>query len=176
MKGVLKKDYILHVRMVIRAMEEILELEGGDSDILIPAAVLHDVGWSAVPMDLQLAEDKELKREAGMQHIQKAPPIIRKILSGFGWEKNKIERVVGIVLAHKFTDPQEKEKQLLIDADNLSDAYKESFWSDLEFYNSTPREAWEYRSRSQFYTDGARQIFETQMAQRMKEINGEELS
>lgn len=46
--GVGKKDYILHLRMVVRAMQELIEGEGGDADILIPAAMLHDIGWANV--------------------------------------------------------------------------------------------------------------------------------
>ena len=32
----------------------LLEMEGGDEDIVIPAILLHDVGWKKVPEDVQL--------------------------------------------------------------------------------------------------------------------------
>ena len=55
-KGV-KKDFILHTTCVVKAMELLLEHEKGDESLLIPAAILHDVGWSKVPQDLQKSSD-----------------------------------------------------------------------------------------------------------------------
>lgn len=170
MATVKKKDYVLHVKMVVRAMEEILAGEGGDADLLIPAAILHDVGWSAVSEELQVATDKELKNEAAHQHLSKAPPIIRQILSELGYHGEFIEHIVEIVLAHKFADPQEKEKQFLIDADTLSDTYKEPFYSDLKSYGISPREAYRFRSQNVFYTPTAKKIFDRELAARLREI------
>jgi len=171
MKKVKKKDYVLHVKMVIRAMEEIIAGEGGNVDILIPAAILHDVGWSEVTEKLQLTDDKKLKHEAGVQHIRRAPLIIRRILGKLNYDQNTIERVIEIVVAHKFTDPEEKEKRLLIDADTLSDTYKESFYSDVESYNSTSEKTYKFRSKNIFYTKTAKKIFQKQLKARREEIN-----
>jgi len=165
-----QKDYLLHSRIVERAMKEIISGEGGQSDILIPAAILHDVGWSEVLPDLQLAEDEANKHRALVEHIEKAPPIIRKILSELGYDKDIIQKIIDLVIAHKFTDPKEKDKQMLIDADTLSDTYKESFYSDVKSYNSTSRKNWEFRSKNTFYTKTAREIFEKQLNERLKEI------
>ena len=133
MATVLKKDYVFHVEMVTRAMSELLEGgEQGDKDILIPAALLHDIGWSTIPKDLQVATDKELKDKAGHMHIDNAPALVNRILTKLHYSPEQIARITDIVSAHKYQDPQEREKQLLIDADNLSDTYKESFFSDLK--------------------------------------------
>jgi len=165
-----KKDYVLHSKMVARAMEEIIAKEGGDPDILLPAAILHDVGWSEVSEEFQLTKDKDKSCEALIQHIKKAPPIIKKILKELHYSDKKIERIIDIVIAHKFTDPEDKNKQMLIDADALSDTYKESFYSDVKSYNSTPRKNWEFRSKNTFYTKTAKIIFEKHLAVRLKEI------
>lgn len=171
MEKVKKKDYVLHVKMVVRAMGEIIAKEGGNPDILIPAAILHDVGWSEVSEDLQLAEDKEKKYKAGLQHIKKSPPIVRKILRNLGYDNVAIKHIIDIILAHKFSDPKEKDKQLLIDADTLSDTYKESFYSDVKSYNSTPKKTLDFRSKNTFYTKAARGIFQKQLAARQREID-----
>ena len=165
-----KKDFLLHSKMVERAMREIIVGEGGNSDILIPAAILHDVGWSEVPIELQFAQDKESKHEALVKHIEGAPPIIRRILSELNYDKDRVEKIIGLIVAHKFTDPKEKDKQMLIDADALSDTYKESFYSDVKSYDSTPRKTWEFRSKNTFYTETAGKIFKKQLNDRLKEI------
>lgn len=171
MRRAKRKNFVLHTQMVVRAMEEILVEEEGDPDILIPAAILHDVGWSEVSEDFQLADDKEKQREALVQHIEEAPPIIRRILGELGYDRRRVEQIVEIVLAHKTSNPKEKDKQLLIDADTLSDTYKESFYSDVRSYSSTPRETWEFRSKNTFYTKSARKIFQKQLIARREEID-----
>ena len=165
-----RKDFLLHSKMVERAMKEIVAGEGGNSDILIPTAILHDVGWSEVSVELQLAEDNKSKHKALVEHIKNAPPIIRKILSELNYDKDKIEKIIDLIVAHKFIDPKEKDKQMLIDADTLSDTYKESFHSDVKSYNSTPRKTWEFRSKNTFYTETAKKIFKKQLNNRLKEI------
>ena len=165
-----KKDYLLHSKMTERAMQEIIAGEGGNPDILIPAAILHDVGWSEVPKKLKLAQDKESKHKALVEHIERAPAIVRRVLSELNYDKERIEKIIDLIVAHKFTDPEEKDKQMLIDADTLSDTYKESFYSDAKSYNSTPRESWEFRSKNTFYTKTAKEIFAKQLGDRLNEI------
>jgi len=165
-----KKDYVLHVQLVTRAMQALILKEGGNEDILIPAALLHDIGWSEVSEKLQLASDKEEKLEAERQHLSKASPIIRTILSNLNYKKDLIEQIIDVVLSHKFAKPQKKEQQLLIDADTLSDTYKEAFYSDIKSYNTTPEEALAFRGKNTFYTKTARKIFQKELAARRKEV------
>ena len=153
-------------------MQDLLKYEEGDADILIPASMLHDIGWSEVSTTLQFASDERSEHEALLQHIQKAPAIIRKLLSELHYQEQDIERIIEIVQAHKFTSPKasEKEKRLLIDADTLSDTYKESFYADAKAYEQTPLELWKFRSKNVFYFNTAKQIFKKELQERLKEI------
>ena len=159
------KDFILHTKYVVKSMEMIIAGEGGDASILIPAAILHDVGWSKVVPELQTNSDLEKKREAQRQHIVFAKEIIEEILRQLDYEKKDIERIVSIVQSHKFQDPNDKEKQMLIDADNLSDTFKEQFNTDVKAYHSTPEQVYEYRTRNKYYTKTAKKIAEKNMAE-----------
>lgn len=174
MATVLKKDYVIHVEMVTRAMYEILENENGDKDILIPCALLHDIGWSVISSDLQMATDKESKDKAGHLHIENAPKLIRDILSKLNYNEDKITRIIDVVQAHKYQTPTEKEKQLLIDADNLSDTYKEAFFSDIKSYNTNPKDALDFRSKNKFYTKIATNIFNRELQQRYLDVEKED--
>lgn len=170
LKKAKRKDFVLHTRMVYKAMTAIISKEGGDSDILIPAALLHDVGWSEVPLNLQMANDKKLSHQALVLHIKKAPAIITRILEKHDYKTERIEKIVRVVEAHKFTDPDEKDKQLLIDADALADVYKQSFYSDIKAYGTMPEDHLNFRSKNTFYTKTARNIFERLLKKREKEI------
>jgi len=62
------------------------------------------------------------------------------------------------------------EKRLLIDADTLSDAFKEPFYEDCKAYKMKPKELYEFRKKNKFYTKSAREIFRKELEKRKKEI------
>lgn len=165
-----KKNFVIHTKGVIKAMELLLEKENGDEDILIPAAILHDVGWSRVSSDLQKSKKQKDRTKALHLHLKHAISIIKEILTKEDYNKSKIERVINIVQAHKFQKPAELDKQLLIDADVMSDAFKEQFYSDAKSYNKTPKQNYEFRKRNKFYTNTAKQIFFKELEKRRKEF------
>ena len=165
-----KKDFVLHTRMVVKGMELLLKKEEGDKDILIPAAILHDTGWANVPIYLQKAKDGPRARKAMELHLQYSVPINKEILSNVGFGNGEIKRIVNIILSHKFKNPRDLDKRLLIDADTLSDIFKEQFYSDAKIYGLLPEEFYHVRKLNRFYTETAKEIFHTQLARRAKEI------
>jgi hypothetical protein len=173
-KGI-QKDLVIHTEGVIKAMELLLEQENGDENILIPAAILHDVGWSRVPLELQKNNSEKDKIDALCLHIKYAPPIIEEILTKVGYNKSQIEKVINIVVAHKFQDPRELDKQLLIDADSMSDAFKKQFYSDVKSYPSTPQKKYEFRKRNKFYTKTAKELFNRELENRRKEFQSKQV-
>lgn len=167
-----KKDFLTHTEGVVRAMRLLLKREGGDENILIPAAMLHDTGWSRVPLELQKSREDEKARKAMELHLTCAAPIIREVLTKIGYDKNSITKIVGIVLAHKFSNPKAVDKRLLIDADTLSDAFKAQFYSDCKEYGLRPEKLYEIRKeKDKFYTKSAKAIFSRELEQRRKEFS-----
>ena len=71
-----RKDFVLHTKYVVKAMKEIMAKEGGEQEILIPAAILHDIGWSQVPLEFQLSSDRKRAHQALVQHIEKGIPLV----------------------------------------------------------------------------------------------------
>lgn len=163
------KDFVIHTKGVVKAMELLLEHEDGDEDILIPAAILHDVGWFNVPSELQKSNNQSDKIEATHLHLKHGLPIIEKILTKVGYNKMQIEKVINIVAAHKFQDTKELDKQLLIDADALSDAFREQFYSDVKSYKTTHQKNYEFRKKNKFYTKTAEKLFNIELEKRKKE-------
>ena len=168
-KGV-RKDFVLHTKAVLRALKLLLRREQGDKDILIPAAILHDVGWSTVPVYLQKAKDEKRVKEAMHRHLEDSVPIIKDILAALNFDTMKTSKIVGIVLSHKFRNPRKLDKRLLIDADTLSDVFKEPFYADAEQYNVGPVDFYQIRMKNSFYTQAARDIFRRELKKRAREI------
>ncbi len=165
-----RKDFLIHTRYVVKAMKMLLKKEAGDPDIMIPAAMLHDTGWSNVPLELQKHLKGEKARRALELHLEYAVPIIEEVLTKLDYDKGRIQRITEVVLSHKFKDPKELEKRLLIDADTLSDAFKEPFYEDCKAYNMKPKKLYEFRKKNKFYTKSAREIFRKELGKRKKEI------
>jgi len=165
-----RKNFLLHTKGVVRAMKLLLKKEKGDPNILIPAAILHDVGWAKVPQDLQKSNEKRKVEKAMKLHLKYAVPIIKEILNKVGYSKKQIEQVIEIVLAHKYHNPRRLDKQLLIDADTLSDVFKEQFYSDCKAYHLSPEKLFVIRKENKFYTKTAKNIFEQELKKRGKEI------
>jgi len=174
LKRGMMKDFVVHTQGVVKSMELLIAGEGGDPDILIPAAVLHDVGFSKVNKELQTNASLEKKREAQRQHLIFAKEIIQEILGRAGYDQSDIDRIIGIVEVHKFHDPEEKEKQMLIDADNLSDVFSEQFYSDSRAYPTPPKILYGYRTENKYYLKTAEDIAAKEMAARLAEINKNE--
>ena len=171
-KGI-RKDFVIHTKCVIKGMEILLKNEKRNKDILISSAILHDVGWSKVPKDIQLNwRCKEDKIKGEELHLEYAKPIIEEVLKKVNYDSNQIQEVIEIVQAHKFKNPSELEKQFLIDADNMSDAFEEQFYSDVKVYETTPEKLYEFRKKNKFYTKTARRIFEKELESRRKEFQG----
>lgn len=165
LQGEIRKDYVVHTEGVVKAMEMLLKKEKGDPDILIPSAMLHDVGWHNVPKLIQAGKDKKSQREGIRMHIKYAGPNARKILQKIGYPENKIKNIASIVMAHK-SKPKQTEKRLLIDADALSDVFSKQFKSDIKAYKTTAQKLHNFRNKNTFYTKTAEAIFIKELEKR----------
>jgi HD superfamily phosphodiesterase len=165
-----RKDFVSHTKEVVKAIEIICKQEKGNKGLLIPAAILHDIGWSKVSIELQMSQKTKEKLEAMKQHIKYAPELITEILSKLNYDKKTIKQIINIVSSHKFSNPRNINKRILIDADNLSDVFKKQFLSDIEKYKTTKNDLYKFRKRTnKFYTRTAQKIFNKEIEKRIKE-------
>lgn len=170
------KDFVLHTEGVVKAIEMILKKEKGDEEILIPASILHDVGWAKVPVEFQNVKDrkegnKKIIRKALELHIEFAPEIIDEILSKLEYDKKIIKKIINIVKDHKFKNPSDINKRILIDADAVGCVFREQFYSDVKSYKNSSEENYTIRNKNdKFYTKTAKEIFEREMKNRKKEM------
>ncbi|MFW6137734.1 MAG: HD domain-containing protein [Spirochaetota bacterium] len=114
-----ERKWVDHTREVLSYAEEILKTEQGDWYIVVPAAILHDVG-------IKIAQQK-YGSYAGPLQEKEGPPVARKILLKVGLNMESIDEICSII-AHHHSPGKIKTKNfsILYDADwlvNLRDEY-----------------------------------------------------
>ncbi len=167
LKAGIRKDFYLHTQGVIKAVKLILKKEKGDASLLIPAAILHDIGWSKVPKKFQKSDNEKEKIKALKLHLKYGKVLARNVLLKLKYNIDEIRKILKIIDDHKFKNPKGINERIMIDADNLSDAFKKQFMSDMKNYNSGREELYNYRKNNKFYTKIAEKIFKQELDKRI---------
>ena len=111
-----------HTLRTVEWIKSLMEHEGGDPRILIPAAYLHDVGWSVVlPTCLKRKSvEKEVLDQYLDGHMIGGAELSRKILTDLDYPEDRIERIVHLVSIHDYPEEiKDKDEVLLMEADRL---------------------------------------------------------
>ena len=170
----------VHVREALQLVGRLLEEVDADEDIVIPAIILHDVGWIMVPEELQLtafgpaARDRELRRV----HEVEGARIARTILTEVAYAKDKLEEIVQIVDGHDSrVEAISLNDQVVKDCDKLTRFGGEWFDIDCERFGIPPVEriGWLERQISRwFFTDVARRLAAEQLDRKRADIEVKE--
>lgn len=113
----------IHVPLAyLHARELLLSYPDADADVVIPAILLHDVGWKSIPEEDQgraygpTVEDESLRR----LHETEGMRIADEILSALGYDSRKLEHIVHIIGGHDSRlESLSQEDSLVKDADKL---------------------------------------------------------
>jgi HD superfamily phosphodiesterase/predicted RNA-binding Zn-ribbon protein involved in translation (DUF1610 family) len=101
-----------HAKKVLEYAELLLKKIRGDAHIVIPAAILHDVG-------IKIAEEK-YGSNAGTYQEKEGPPVARTILLKLGMKKDDIDEICGIIGHHHSPGKSESLNfRILYDADGI---------------------------------------------------------
>ena len=92
----------IHTEISTGFAGRLLALEGGDEDIVIPAIILHDVGWKKVPEDVQLKAfgPKVSMPEWNRVHEVEGAGIAGEILQKVNYPEDKILEIQEIIKGH----------------------------------------------------------------------------
>jgi len=165
----------IHTRLSVEFAYELLRREGGDEDVVIPAMILHDVGWKRVPEHLQLNAfgPKANAPEINRIHEREGALMAAAILEELGYEEAKIREIADIVEGHdsrKFAISLND--KIVKDADKLWRYGKTGFEIDVRRFEQTEEEEIE-RLRAGletwFFTDYAKEIAGKELDERVKE-------
>lgn len=80
----------------------LLRDEGGDRETVIPAILLHDVGWSSVPEHLQLTAFGPNPTNPALNRVHEVEGarLARDILRQATYDEQKIEEIAEIIVGH----------------------------------------------------------------------------
>ncbi len=95
-----------------------------DPDVVLPAILLHDIGYMAVPAEDQMrglaGAVKGWEPDITRRHEIQGAALATEILSSVGWDRGRIATIADIVDGHDSrTEAVSLEDQLVKDADKL---------------------------------------------------------
>ena len=130
-----------HTFIVYQYALLLLEEEPGAPEVVIPACILHDVGWSAIPEEKQLEAfgpvitEHKLRRK----HEVEGAAIASKILKDLAYDPGLVPRIVAIVNGHDTTrGANSLEDAITKDADKLFRFSSLGFRIDTDRFNVEP--------------------------------------
>lgn len=165
----------IHARICYHYALKLLEEEGGDPGIVLPAVLLHDVGYSSIPDDeLQnsfgpIIEKPELRR----LHETEGAKLAEKILKRVSYPNEFIGEIQAIIAGHDTRDEAlSLNDKIAKDSDKLWRYSYEGFTIDFERFNLKASEWFDYlvaHIPTWFFTGTARKL----AAQASKELEKE---
>jgi HD superfamily phosphodiesterase len=166
-----------HTEIAYRAALRLLESEEGDEAIVIPAIILHDVGWIKVPEELQLtafgpkARNKKLNRVHEVEGVKLARGILEKV----NYDPQKMDEILVIIDGHdsrrEAISPSDK---IVKDADKLCRFTHQGTSLNCQRYEMSFDEWYEFlmaRIDRWFFTQTARKIAREELERRKEEFS-----
>lgn len=169
----------VHTEMSMQLAYQLLKAEGGRESIVIPAIILHDVGWQKVPAALHLKAfgPKATSPEINRTHEQEGVKIAKKILMKVNYDKEKITEILKIIDGHDSRKESISLNDSLVkDADKLWRFTQTGFDIDNKRFEETVAEGLnrlrKYLPRW-FFTHTANQIAKEELQQRERDAGND---
>jgi len=167
------RDNERHTLNAIEFALELLAIYRADRTIVIPAMILHDVGWSKVPQDIisracRPRPDKELVRI----HEEESVKIATSILMDVGYDTAMAGKILEIIDGHDTRESAlSMNDKIVKDSDKLSRCSK-SFWFWTRELPMTPKEladSIEELIEEWFFLDKSKEMAKAELKQRRME-------
>lgn len=171
-----------HVKTVLDFALQLLKCESADADVVIPAAILHDIGWSQMtekermgPVSGIVSEEKE--KTLRCKHEKLGAKIAGKILREVKYDRKLIKEITSIIDGH---DTRKgfisKNDGIVRDADKLWRFSKKGMMTDIKRRKHSPSDSIKlYKNQmispNYFYSKTAQKIALTELQKRKKEFH-----
>ena len=132
-----------HTAIALALARRLLRLEGGQAKIVIPAVMLHDVGWHTVPEDLQMSAfgPKATAPELNRQHEEEGVRIAGDILRQVGYPAAAVLEILAIIDGHDSRlEAVSRNDMIVKDADRLWRYTRTGLRIDIERFGETYQE------------------------------------
>jgi HD superfamily phosphodiesterase len=167
----------IHTDSSVQFAYKLLEMEGGDEAVVIPAMILHDVGWKRVPEDLQLKAfgPHAVYPDINRVHEVEGARIAEEILKEVGYNAGHIPEIVEIIKGHDSRkEALSLNDSIVKDADKLYRYSREAFRINIERFQHTVEQEMARLGghlSDWFFTDSARRLAQEELKTRGEECN-----
>ena len=131
----------IHTRIAEALARELLATEGGDEAVVIPAVLLHDVGWKAVPEELQQQAfgPRASRPDLNRLHEREGARIAGEILAAVSYDAARTAEIVSIIESHDScrTPDSLNARHLVSEADKLWRYTREGLEIDLARFDES---------------------------------------
>lgn len=171
------RDNEIHTRMSVEFGYKLLKAEGGDENVVIPAIMLHDVGWKKVPEDIQLKGfgPKVTLPELTKIHEDEGVKITKEILEKTNYDNDKAKEILRIVGGHDSRkEPISLNDKLVKDADKLfryTREYIDIYAEKFELTREQMYARYEEKIGKWFLTQSGSEIAKAELEKRLEEEN-----
>jgi len=168
----------LHTEISARFARALIEKESGSEDIILPAILLHDVGWKRVPEEFHLRAfgPKADALEWQRTHEKEGAEIAREILLQVAYDAEKIQEVLRIIDGHDSRKAAlSLNDRIVKDADKLWRYAKEGFYIDIKRFEETFEQGMKRLESSLekwFFTGSAKKLARQELTERLQEKVG----
>ena len=100
-----KRDDVGHAETSLKYALNLVDLENGNEDVVIPAIILHDVGWSQLPEERRMTifnpeAKEEDRREVQFEHQIESIKLAAKILRKVDYRPELTDEILDIISHH----------------------------------------------------------------------------
>ena len=165
----------IHTEIAVRFAKRLLEIEGGDENVVMPAIILHDVGWIMVPEDEQhKGFGPEIQSLSVVKkHEREGVQIAEKILEAVHYDKEKVQEILDIIEGHDSRKETVSINDSVVkDADRLWRFSRKGFTIDCDRFNLEPAERVKKKDldiEKIFFTESAKMIARKEINERLEE-------
>jgi HD superfamily phosphodiesterase len=169
---------LIHTRIVLRYAITLLKTVKGDEGVVVPAVLLHDVGWKVVPEPLQLTAfgPNRSNPQAARLHEVEGAKMARKILEGLHYPPQKVQEICRIIRGHDSRKTSvSRSDRIVKDADKLFRYSRKGMAIDVNRFCARRRDYLGYLERhieKWFFLPASRQLAKEELAQRRREGDG----
>lgn len=166
---------LIHTQIALRYALKLLKTVKADDEIVVPAILLHDVGWKAVPEPLQLTAfgPNRSNPQAARLHEVEGAKMARKILEGLHYRPERVNEICRIIRGHDSRKKSiSRNDQIVKDADKLFRYSRKGMAIDVNRFRIRRGDYLSYLERNierWFFLAASRQRAREELAQRRRE-------
>jgi HD superfamily phosphohydrolase YqeK len=169
---------LIHTRTALQYAFKLLNHEKGEEEIVIPASILHDVGWKMIPAHLHLTAfgPNPSNPKLARVHEVEGARIARIILEELHYPPEKTKEICRIIRGHDSRKrPISQSDRIVKDADKLTRYSREGMAISSDWFHIPRRihlDFLEEQIGRWFFLATARKLAREEMDRRKKERRG----